>query len=526
MLTTLRQNFTSYKTRLLTAFGGHFLLLLFITQCLLKGIVFAIVAEGMLPLFKDMGVGAIRLQVLGAVALAPWTIKPLFGIISDLVVLNGYHKRYWMIISAGVGIVGAVFMVVQVPSPIALTFFLFMMNVEVAICDLLSEGKYAELMRLNPHTGSDIVTLVTGFQSIGAIIAMCLVGPMADLKLYRVTNIVALVMCVTPILPLLLGWMPEKRRDGPYIMLDTREVARNWKVIVVVAFTGLAAPATAAITAFAIKWVGLICSGVVLVVAVAGGYAWMPHRLIGHVALYQMLTAVSRISYGGPLSYFFLADEVCLPGGPHFSFKFYITVTGIVGAVTTLITVGIYQVVFSTWKYRNVLIFTSILSSLGGIFDFIIVMRWNLLIGIPDSWFFLIGDDVLHNLVTYLYWIPSSSIIGKVCPENMESCTYAYLAGVSNFATMVSTIAGAWLAELFGVVSSGENCNWDALPWLILGGHVLLVLVVSIPSAWLIPNVGQRENLLQPPSQEEEVLTEEISLDDPDTLPQMVEDFE
>lgn len=514
---TARQNLSAYKQRLLAAFGGYFILLLFVTQCLLKGIVFAIASEGMLPLFKDLGVGAVRLQVLGTVALAPWTIKPLFGILSDLIAINGYHKSYWMILSCIVGIVGAALMVAEIRTPIAMTFFLFMMNVEVAMCDLLSEGKYAELMRRNPHTGSDIVTLVTGFQSIGVIIAMCLLGPLADLKLYWVTNVVALVMCTTPIVPLLLGWMPEERRPGPYIMLDTLELSKNWKIIVVVAFTGLAAPATAAITAFAVKWIGLICSGVVLVVAVIGGYAWMPHRLIGHVALYQVLTTIAKISYGGPLSYFFLADEACLPGGPHFSFKFYITITGIVGAATTLVTVGIYQLVFSTWKYRNVLIFTSILASLGGLFDFIIVMRWNLAMGIPDSVFFLIGDDVLHNLVTYLYWIPSSSIIGKVCPTGMESCTYAYLAGVSNFAAMVSTIAGACLAEWFGVVSTGDHCNWDALPWLILGGHVLLVLVVSIPSAWLIPNVGQREDLLMigvPAVTEEIILSDGLPDDD------------
>lgn len=514
----LKGSFVAYKNRLLDAFGGYFLLLLFITQCLLKGIVFSIATEGILPLFKSMGVTAINLQIYGALALTPWTIKPLFGIISDLIAIDGYHKRHWMSLSVIVGIVGASLMVTQPAVPIALTFFLFMIHTEISVCDLLSEGKYAEVMRERPETGSDIVTLAQGFQNLGVVIGISIIGPLSDSGLFRIYNIVALILCVVPLTPILRGWMPEEQRSGPWVMLDTQELSKNWKIIVIVAFVGITAPVMASITAFASKLIGLISSVVVLIIGVVGGYLWFPHRLIGNVALYQVITMLAKISFGGPLSYFFLADEVCLPGGPAFSYNFYITITGIVGAVTSLLTVFLYQALFSTWKYRNVLIFTSILASLGGIFDFIIVKRWNLAMGIPDSWFFLIGDDVLHNLVTMLYWIPSSSIIGKVCPKGMESSTFAYLAGISNFARMVSTIAGAWLAEIFGVVSSGENCYWEPLPWLILGGHILLVLVVSIPAAWLIPNIGQREDIMNGGIVilQEENGTEEISLDDDD----------
>lgn len=515
---------TAYKDRMIRVFGHRFLGLLFITQCLLKGLAFAVTTEGMLPLFKSMGVEAIQLQVLGALSLSPWTIKPLFGILSDLVAIDGYHKRYWMILSGLVGVVGASLLVVEFRVAVALTMFLFMIHVEIAICDLLTEGKYAELMRENPETGSDIVTLANGFQQMGAVVAMCFVGPLADLGLFRISNIVVLAMCVTPIFPLYFGWMPEKQKSGPYVLVDSLNLRQNWRIIVVVAFTGIAAPAMASITAFASRWIGLMCSCIVLVISVVGGYAWMPHRLIGHVALYQVLTQISKLSFQGPLSYFFLADETCLPGGPQFSYKFYITITGIAGAGVSLATVFLYQWLFSTWKFRNVLIFTSILASVGGIFDFLIVKRYNLAMGIPDSIFFLIGNDVVENVTTMLYWIPSSSIIGKVCPKGMESGTFAYLAGVSNFARMVSTIAGAWLADAFGVTSSGTNCYWDPLPWLLLGGHVCLILVVSIPAAWLIPNKGQRDDLLTPPPLPQETITISDAETDFDTLPE--DDFE
>jgi hypothetical protein len=196
------------------------------------------------------------------------------------------------------------------------------------------------------------------------------------------------------------------------------------------------------------------------------------------------------------LDYFFVADSTCLVGGPHFSYKFYITTTGIAGSVASLITVVIYQYVFSKWKFRSVLIFTTILSGVGGIFDYIIVKRWNLQWGIPDAWFFLIGDDVLHSMIEMLFWIPSSSIIGKVCPKNMEASTYAFLAGISNFGYMISVISGALLTEFFGIHTI-VPCNWDNLPMVILWGHIIIMVVISVPACFLIPNEEQDADLLK-----------------------------
>ena len=145
------------------------------------------------------------------------------------------------------------------------------------------------------------------------------------------------------------------------------------------------------------------------------------------------------------------------------------------------------------------------MSGLGGLFDVVIINRWNIYLGIPDAVFFLLGDDIIHNVVDLCYWIPSSAIIGKVCPPHMEACTYAYLAGISNFGRMISVISGALITEVAGISTlnrrmrnSTSACNWDGLGYLVLGGHVILMLVVSIPASFLIPNVPQDADLLKP----------------------------
>ena len=485
-----------YRDRLKNAFGYKFIFLIFIAQCLIKGVCFVIFTEGMLPIFRNMGLDAIQIQVYGAVALSPWTFKPLVGVLSDLIAINGLHKKYAILFACLLGISGSICMVIGINIPVIMVLFLVFAHFQISVLDLLIEAKYAEKMRDHPETGSDIQTLASGFQQAGFLIALSFVGPLADLQLFRVTSIIGLCLTVTPLLPVFFNWLPEVPiPNAPYILLDTKQIRENWRIITVVAVTGISAPAMAAIAAFAAKWLGLACASIVMVVVLIGGFLSMPHPIIARVALFQVLTQVSRVRFSSVLDFFFIADPVCLPGGPNFSYKFYITTTGLAGCAASLSTVFLYQYFLSKWKFRSVLIFTALLSGLGGIFDYIIVKRWNVPY-IPDWIFFLIGDDVLSSVVDTLFYIPSASIIGKVCPKGMESSTYAYLAGIANFGSMISVITGALLAEIFGIKTTGV-CNWDYLPMLLIVGHVICMLVISIPASCLIPNVAQDADMLK-----------------------------
>ena len=100
-----------------------FIFLLFITQCLIKGIVFVIFTSGIFPLLKEMNIDAVHVQIYGAIAMSPWTLKPLIGILSDLIAFNGLHKRWWMLFSVIIGIVGAIMMVVDIRNVILIVIF-------------------------------------------------------------------------------------------------------------------------------------------------------------------------------------------------------------------------------------------------------------------------------------------------------------------------------------------------------------------------------------------------------------------
>ena len=130
----------------------------------------------------------------------------------------------------------------------------------------------------------------------------------------------------------------------------------------------------------------------------------------------------------------FTASSDCVPDGPHFDYEYYVSFNGLISAVIAFVAIWLYQMLFSQWKFRTVLIFTTLIDAASSIFDVFIVYRWNIsLLGIGDKAFYMIGSAIVENVIAMLYWIPASAIIGKVSMPGMESAIYAFIAGCANF---------------------------------------------------------------------------------------------
>jgi len=166
---TKKESLVAYVDAMRAAFTTKFILLMFLVQCFLNGIIFMTVADSMFPLLKTLGMDPSRLQIMTTLAMAPWSLKPLMGIVADSIALGRYHKRYWMILSCGVGLVGASVLVTGTRNVTVLVLMFFCLNYQLSNCDLLVEGKYAEMMNDNPTTGSNIVTLKSGMQQLGKL---------------------------------------------------------------------------------------------------------------------------------------------------------------------------------------------------------------------------------------------------------------------------------------------------------------------------------------------------------------------
>lgn len=495
---SVKHKIVSYKHMMTDVLGVRFVVFLLFSQLLGKGMLSRIGRGVLLPLFKSLSVDAATLQVYTVAIMIPWATKPLMGLASDLVLLGGYHKRYWLVMA---GIFGTVSLSMCVPafyvlkSPVALLFCFFGANVQLAFYDLLSEGKYSEIRNENPHIGSDATTLVQGMNVTGALIAMSFVGIVADAGLYWVLFLIAALLAASALPPTLAGWLPEFRLvNASCVQLVSQEHIRSQrKMIMVVLFCGIGSAAVSLLASLVTPVGGLVAAVVLLVASLAGCYVAFPEAIF-QVALYQVLRTLARPSVGGALSYFYTADEACLPNGPGFSYSYYITYTGLVGTSISFAGVWLYQLTLSRMRFRPVLLLTTVLAVFGGLADLIITMRWNVMWGVSDKTAYMLGEAILEPLLEMMNWIPASALIAMAVPKGMESSCFAFMAGISNFSAMVSQISGSVLYKSVGVQTT-VPCNFEALPWLVLMCNVCLPLMIAVPAVWLVPNLKQTDRL-------------------------------
>ena len=151
----------------------------------------------------------------------------------------------------------------------------------------------------------------------------------------------------------------------------------------------------------------------------------------------------------------------------------------------------LYKPLFGGWKFRRVILLGTLLSSVAGLIDLALLLRWNVALGIPDKVFYILGEAIVENVIRLIAWIPTSTIIGKVCPRGLEAAVYAFIAGLANLGGIVSSLTGAVLIDAVGLKTVPPDCNWDALPLLMSVGHILVPIVVGVPSIFLLlPGFG------------------------------------
>ena len=180
-----------------------------------------------------------------------------------------------------------------------------------------------------------------------------------------------------------------------------------------------------------------------------------------------------------------------------------------------LVAVVVYQTYMSEWSYRSVLLTTLLLDCCGRLVDVVMVTRWNVAIGIPDSLFFLLGSSMFESVTSMLYLLPFSAIVGKICPPGTETATFAFIAGVSRYSSTFSSLVGSSLMDLSGLKTTGEECDFSALPVLVVALSIVLPIAAGIPAIhYLIPDKMQSESLSDDAVRARE---EHILLDEDDT---------
>ena len=399
-------------------------LVLFIGSChfCLKGMLMGLAHQAGLPFAQQyLKLSATDMQRYGIVAYFPWSLKPVFGMLSDVVPIGGYNKRYYMTFVSALGAAALVFLggaqLGEGDAMIYVTALVFI-NLQVSVVDLLTEGKYTEKMRQLPEMSGDIVSFVWFSLLCGGLFATIISFFTLRSENYRVMFWCAIPFSAQCVFTSYFGLMPEPAIEsskrvcvGP---ANRELVRRHQKIFTLGTFMGLACAVNAAAQLMTSNMYAELVITASVAIALSFAMFWaMPPRL-AKATLFLFLTNTVSVSFGSAMQYWFTVDEECNPGGPHFDYLFFTVYTAVVAQVFSAVGIWLFNRYFVKFRMRRALMISAVISSVSSIGDLALVLRWNKAWGIPDKAFYLLGDTILEPAVGMMAYMPCTVLMSKV----------------------------------------------------------------------------------------------------------------
>lgn len=183
----------------------------------------------------------------------------------------------------------------------------------------------------------------------------------------------------------------------------------------------------------------------VLIVYTVYFYLFEKYPIIAKATLFLFLREILQPNLDQAMFYWYTdADD-----GPHFSPAF-VGVINTMAYIAMFIGIVIYNSCLVKISYRSIFISTQILLVFTNLLDVVFVMRWNLVLGIPDE-VFVLGDATITPVVRRFSLMPMFVMASKLCPDGAEATLFSVMMSLSNFGYDVGTYFGSMLLALFKV---------------------------------------------------------------------------
>jgi len=396
----------------------------------------------------DLGLSPTEVASMVGITMLPWTVKPLYGLISDGFPVFGYRRRPYLLLSSFLGIFAWVSMSSWVSTPFWAIAMIATGSLSLAFSDAITDALIVQRARLEPEGDAGSLQSFSWIaSSIGAIISAYLSG-------YLLEHFGAkLVFEITAILPLLVGIAAFAIADPPMstIFIVTPDPKNN-------SADGLPAVQPANLSRNSQTWLSLKSNFSQLRQAFTNKAIWLPAAFL---FCWQASPSADTAFF------YFTTNE--LKFNPEFlgTVRFFGSWAGLLG-------VWLFQRFFKSVPTRKIFFWTTIISTLLGLTSLLLVTHANRALGIDDRWFSL-GDNLILTVAGRIAFMPVLILAARLCPEGIEATLFALLMSVLNISALCSFQLGAGLTYLLGVTES----NFDNL-WI-------LVLIANLTSLLPLP---------------------------------------
>ena len=379
---------------------------------------------------EDLGFTVLQLQTILSVYIIPWSIKPLYGLLSDRQPIWGLRRKPYLFLSGLLAAAGYLSLATWVQSFAAAFACVFVAGMGFALSDVIVDGIVAEQSRSQKVAGK-LQSICRASLLIGGLLMAYLSGKLTELIGAR--N----VFFITGSLPLCTSLFAIIIKEIPMdtIIFSFRE---TWKK-----FKDALSPALLWSAAFLFVW-------------------------------------RSTPSSGGAFNYF-LIDE--LGFSPEFFGWLYFAshAMGIVGVLVFrkfLLSIPLRKLFF--W-----IIIASVILSLPSMG---LIYGWYKFLGVSPH-FFAMADTLISAPLSEIGYLPLMVLVARLCPKGIEATMFAALASLMNIGLAVSDMGGGWLATAFDVrqatdLLAANYTHLDKVLWVAIFSSFL-----PMPFIWKLPDI-------------------------------------
>jgi folate/biopterin transporter len=360
----------------------------------------------------ELGLTPVQVSaMLGAVVL-PWTIKPLFGFLSDGLPIFGYRRRPYLVLSGILGTISWVSLATIVHTAVATAITLALSSLSVAISDVIVDSLVVERARKESQAkAGSLQSLCWGTSALGGLITAYLSGLLLE---HFTTRTVFLITATFPLLVSVVAWFIA---EEPVSQDTEQNENSNFQKI-----KYQVSQLRKAITQKAILLPSLFL------------FIWMA-------------TPTTDSAF-----FFFTTNEL------HFEPEFLGRVR-LVTSVASLCGIWIFQRFLKTVPFRVIFAWSTVLSAALGMTMLLLVTHANRALGIDDHWFSL-GDSLILSVMGEIAYMPVLVLAARLCPPGIEATLFALLMSITNLAGLVSYELGAGLMHLLGITETQFDFLW------------------------------------------------------------------
>ncbi len=393
----------------------------------------------------DLGLTPAEVAALTGIATLPWTVKPLFGLLSDGLPIFGYRRRPYLILSGLLGAGAWLALATVVHSGWAAIAAITLSSLSVAMGDVIVDSLVVERARGETlGEAGTLQSLAWGTSAVGGILTAYLGGALLQhigtRAVFGITATFPLIVSLVAVL------ITEDPVDSPSWTVVGNQVKLLWQ-------------------------------------AVRQRAIWMP-------ALFLFLWQATPTADAA--FFFFTTNDLGFQ--PEFLGR-----VRLVTSLAALLGIWVFQRFLRTVPFRTIFAWSTVLSSALGLSMLLLVTHANRSLGIGDEWFSL-GDSLVLTVMGEIAFMPVLVLSARLCPPGVEATLFALLMSVVNLAGLLSHELGALLTHWLSVTET----NFDNLWILVLITN--LTTLLPLPLLFLLPSsssqsVGDRPSESLPPAE-------------------------